>query len=1022
MKMDKSSRTPGRPPSGIPRLVSRLPLPTSTANKSVRPSPSRERLRADPGLDASRLRRPSEETIFKKPLPKAASPVKTQGTTENAQANREGSRIRASFYGGKLKVNEKGMDGSAVSEEADLDAASQDVRGRTRATRPSLSERTRETLAQIPASPASVRRQSSFFNGASPMRSPSRAPSRPPSALTSYSRSPSRSSSRQLSRTDVPAQLLSAVRLPSRPRDLDALASTIAGEPSNQMTSLGKMAPPKTVKPTLRKSIGPDGLSRDRLAPKENDTIPARASIFGDMKNHDTKKPKALSPPPSLVVKKTRKPSSNFSSTLTSPSSTVSKSSSVTSATSELTPEQQAESETRKVSKSSNALRESIAKAKAAKRAASQKSSQTEPPADPWASIDTQDPFNQRPTDSNKGLLRKRVETARTTGHLNIAAMALRELPDEVMTMYDFDPNSSTEWYESVDLVKFIAADNELAELPESAFPDVDPYDFDSETDEKGSQFGGLELLDLHGNILRSLPLGIRRLQRLHTLNISNNNLTMDDLQIVSRIECLVDLKVASNNLEGPLTLSLDRLSKLETLDLHENSITELPESLAALTSLKNFNVGQNQLTSLPFEALCKLPLKEIMAPKNRLRGILIPASVHILPALQTLNVVNNELQCFSENEALALPNLQTLMLDFNRINTLPNMSSWQALLTLSADDNGLTDLPAGFTELKNIKNVDLTGNNITRLDENIGLMESLFSFRIANNPLRERKFLTMDTEDLKRDLRSRCEPESHETDEEGSVGTQFTLAPETPVTSTGWQVKSGGVLDRSHTKMTEFDTDLLEPITVQDVRCLYLQYNDLHSFPVLAISMLAQNLTDLDLSHNPMDSSELFSSPLTLPHLQSLNLSATTLTSFEPLQTYISAPSLSFLDMSYNRLTGALPTMRHYYPKLMTLLVADNQIASLSFEAVQGLQVLDVSNNHIEMLPPKLGLLGAENSSKNWAGGSALRRLEVAGNSFKVPRWQLVLKGTEAVLDWLKGRIPADELPEWEAEEVTDA
>lgn len=295
--------------------------------------------------------------------------------------------------------------------------------------------------------------------------------------------------------------------------------------------------------------------------------------------------------------------------------------------------------------------------------------------------------------------------------------------------------------------------------------------------------------------------------------------------------------------------------------------------------------------------------------------------------------------------------------------------------------------------------------------------MDSLTVFRIANNPIRERKFLNMGTEDLKNDLRNRCQPEVLETDdEEGSVATQFTLAPETQAEETSWQVKSGGVLDRSHTDMSEFNVDNLEPIISQDIRCLYLHHNELHSFPTPALSMIADGLTDLDLSNNPLNDDTPLAISLTLPNLRTLNLASASLKSLEPLFMNLSAPSLTFLDVSYNRLTGPLPFMRQKYPKLLTFLAADNQISSLEFEAVQGLQVLDVSNNNINSLPPKIGLLRAEGSSKNWGGGSALKRFEVAGNTFRVPRWQIVAKGTDAVLEWLKNRIPEDELLQWES------
>ena len=272
-----------------------------------------------------------------------------------------------------------------------------------------------------------------------------------------------------------------------------------------------------------------------------------------------------------------------------------------------------------------------------------------------------------------------------------------------------------------------------------------------------------------------------------------------------------------------------------------------------------------------------------------------------------------------------------------------------------------------------------------------------------------------MGTEELKHDLRNRCLPEGLETDDEGSVATQFTLAPETQTESTGWRVKSGGVLDRSYTDLKELDVRNLESVISEDIRCLYLHHNELRNFPAPALSMLAGSLTDLDLSNNPLDDTALLTQAVTLPNLRTLSLATANLRSLEPLTTNLSAPSLSFLDVSCNRLAGALPCIRQIYPNLLTFLAADNKINSLEFEAVQGLQVLDVSNNNINSLPPTIGLLRAAGSSKNWGGGSALKRFEASGNLFKVPRWQIVSKGTDAILEWLKNRIPEDELLELE-------
>ena len=672
-------------------------------------------------------------------------------------------------------------------------------------------------------------------------------------------------------------------------------------------------------------------------------------------------------------------------------------------------------SEAKNTAKSSSALRESIAKAKAARKAALPGNAKSN---DPFDNIAFEDPFGQKPKSNNKSVLRNRVATARKSGHLNVSALALREIPHEVMTMYDFDPESSGDWYENVDLVKFIAADNEIETLSDAAFPDIDLMSVSLDDDVQGGQFGGLEVLDFHGNLLSSLPKGLRRLQRLQTLNLSNNKLTIEVFDVVSGIQSLTELRLANNDLVGSLPPSVGNLCKLEVLDLHGNSLTELRGSLQGLSSLRVMNVAENRLAVFPFDEVCDLPLTEINAQKNSLTGYLIPASVDCLTALQTLNVTGNNLERLSEGVNLSLPSLRQLFAAGNRIDSLPDVSSWQALLTINMEDNKLSEIPAGFPSLKNLKHCDFTGCDIRILDNSIGLMDNLVSFRVANNPLRERKFLSMDTEDLKLDLRGRCAPGTTDTEEDdGSVQTEFTMAPESPPRATGWRLKPGGILDRSSTEASELDCAELRSLACSaDVRCLYLRRNMFEFLPVPGLSLIAHSLADLDLSYNPLNAAGVITQHLSLPHLQSLTISACKLNSLDPLLSFVSAPSLTFLDVSNNVISGPLPAARKTYPNLVTFIAAENQIESLDFEAVRGLQVLDVSNNNIGWLPPKLGLLSPEEVGDRFPG---LRRLDVSGNSFRVPRWQIVSKGTEAVLEWLKNRVPDEELQQWQDEGV---
>ena len=187
--------------------------------------------------------------------------------------------------------------------------------------------------------------------------------------------------------------------------------------------------------------------------------------------------------------------------------------------------------ETPPQSKSSQTLREQIAKAKEAARQANaaQKLRTTTPPRDAIvpdpveiAEFDfgLDDPFNQG-SKGSKSLLRKRIDAGRVDGRLNIAAMGLNQVPEDVLNMYKYDPNDTTvAWGEIVDLTVIVAADNEFQTLPDTMFPDIDMTQAMEADEDDGPFFGGIQNLDLHGNLLRELPVGLRRLTQLSKLNL----------------------------------------------------------------------------------------------------------------------------------------------------------------------------------------------------------------------------------------------------------------------------------------------------------------------------------------------------------------------------------------------------------------------------------------------------------------------------------------------------------------------
>ncbi|KAJ4419862.1 hypothetical protein N0V85_000844 [Neurospora sp. IMI 360204] len=776
--------------------------------------------------------------------------------------------------------------------------------------------------------------------------------------------------------------------------------------------------------------------------------------------------------------------------------------------------------------KASSTLREQIAKAKAAaKKAVVQPISESAPAlrqkssgfgsfGDDLGFASHNDPFNQHRDDQSQAkVLQARFATARTSGRLNIAAMGLKEIPIEVLNMYNLEAIGATggAWAECVDLTRFVAADNELEMISDTIFPDVDPQEMVDDEESEGNIFAGLETLDLHGNILVTLPMGLRQLRLLTSLNLSSNRLANSCLEVVSHITSLRDLKLGGNLLYGGLDPCFANLENLEILDLHGNNLSSLPSNFGNLSRLRVLNISENAFESLPFATLAKMPLTEINARKNQISGTLIDDLVDSLPFLQTLDVSSNQLiHLCSPTKTVTMPALLQICLSMNRLQDLPDIGSWAKLHTIAADENNINAIPEGFTRLEHLKSVDFSSNDIRIIPNEVGRMENLTMLRLSGNPLREKKFSTISTDEMKGILALRLEPpentsvpevasvpdvafvpevevvspsdaglegsdlkdlstettealpetkeapveddapereeptvttnatsehdqltaESDDIDDCRSDMDQFATPPTSAraspahsrsqtLTEAIWPVKSGGVLDRSGTQSSSLHPVISSKVAAEHkVYEIQLHHNLFTAFPE-SLSFFAATLTALNLSHNELVAEKYLGGPsgndhLELPALKELNLNHNHITSLAPLIAHLRAPNLQKLDVSYNRIS-ALPAgtaLRDAFPNLTVLTISNNHLSELDPESIRGMHVVDAANNDIAHLNPRIGLLG---------GSGGLERLDVSGNRFRVPRWSVLERGTEATLRWLRGRVPAAEKAAWKGKEGGD-
>ncbi|KAM3625600.1 uncharacterized protein V6R79_014655 [Siganus canaliculatus] len=209
----------------------------------------------------------------------------------------------------------------------------------------------------------------------------------------------------------------------------------------------------------------------------------------------------------------------------------------------------------------------------------------------------------------------------------------------------------------------------------------------------------------------------------------------------------ITDLDLASNSLTALPSVVPWGLIRLQTLDLSNNLLKELPAALSSqeviCTSLRQVNLSNNQLTCLPPGLLHLSRLQRLAAAKNQLQVLFdVPAAtnwiglrqleeldvsnnslsslsssvMHCLKSLKILNVCRNQLTSFPDPWACPLKQCRA---SSNRIQTLPDSISifWRTQLQdVDFSDNGLRELPSYIFELEGLLSLRLCGNLITSL------------------------------------------------------------------------------------------------------------------------------------------------------------------------------------------------------------------------------------------------------------------------------------------------------------------
>jgi len=231
-----------------------------------------------------------------------------------------------------------------------------------------------------------------------------------------------------------------------------------------------------------------------------------------------------------------------------------------------------------------------------------------------------------------------------------------------------------------------------------------------------------ISLLDLSGTDLEYLPLSIERFTNIREIKLSANKLST-------------------------LPKGFANLNRLERIDLSNNRFTIIPSSINELTSLKQLNLSSNQIRNVPkwingskevhqFYFSEKIDSLEILNLNENLLNQ-IPDSIGNLVALKKLELGHNSL--FKIPSSIGnLKRLEFFSAEHNQLNSIPkSIGNLHSLKELNLDSNRLISLPNSIQNLKNLEILSIENNNLKNLPSSIGNLEKLRKVNLLGNPLK---------------------------------------------------------------------------------------------------------------------------------------------------------------------------------------------------------------------------------------------------------------------------------------------
>ncbi|XP_060929801.1 DISP complex protein LRCH3 isoform X1 [Limanda limanda] len=227
----------------------------------------------------------------------------------------------------------------------------------------------------------------------------------------------------------------------------------------------------------------------------------------------------------------------------------------------------------------------------------------------------------------------------------------------------------------------------------------------------------------------RSLDRALDEASATGSLNLSGRKLKEFPRSAVNHDLTDTTRADLSRNRLSELPLDVCLFVSLESLNLYQNCVRSLPDSLLNLQALTFLNLSRNQLSVLPV-VICSLPLKVLIACNNKL--VSLPEEVGQLRHLTELDVSCNEIQTLP-SQVGQLEALRDLNIRRNHLVRLPPELAELPLVRLDFSCNKVTSIPVCYRRLTHLQTIVLDNNPLQTPPAQICIKGKVHIFKYLN-------------------------------------------------------------------------------------------------------------------------------------------------------------------------------------------------------------------------------------------------------------------------------------------------